>query len=59
MLTQLVNDASLGDDLKATAAAQLRMPGVELDARTQEIVTKLAGPPEGYGGYGYGGRYYK
>ncbi|HEY5921069.1 MAG TPA: hypothetical protein VIV11_05330, partial [Kofleriaceae bacterium] len=56
-LTQLINDPSVSDELKATAAGQLRVRGTDLDARTEQLVTKLAGPAGGYGGYGYGGYY--
>ena len=53
----ILNDASANEELKAAAAGQLRVRGAELDARTEQLVTKLAGPA--YGGEGYGGyRYY-
>jgi HEAT repeat protein len=52
-LEQLVNDPSTAADLKASAAAQLRARGTDLDDATDAIVTKLAGT----GGYGYGGYY--
>ena len=50
-LTQLVNDGSISDEVKLAAAAQLRARGADLDDRTEQIVTKLAG----MGGAGYGG----
>jgi HEAT repeat protein len=56
-LTSIVNDPSAKDDLKAAAAYQLRSRGTDLDERTEQAVTKLAGAPGGYGGYGYGGGY--
>jgi HEAT repeat protein len=58
-LTQILNDPSAQDDLKTAAASQLRVRGTDLDDRTEQLVTKLAGPASGYGGYGYGNyRYY-
>lgn len=54
-LTQLVSDPNAKDDLKTAAALQLRSRGADLDERTEQLVTKLAGPAGGYGGYGYGG----
>jgi HEAT repeat protein len=59
-LTSIVNDANAKEDLKAAAASQLRSRGTDLDERTEQLVTKLAGAAGGYGGYGYGGydRYY-
>ena len=32
--------------------------GTDLDERTEQLVTKLAGPAGQYGGYGYG-KYYR
>jgi HEAT repeat protein len=54
-LTQMIDDASVKDDLKAYAATQLRSRGVDLDERTEQLVTKLVGTADQYGGYGYGG----
>ena len=43
-LTQIVNDPSAKDELKAAAANQLRGRGTDLDDATEQTVTKLAGP---------------
>jgi HEAT repeat protein len=56
-LTQILNDPNAKDELKAAAASQLRSRGTDLDERTEQLVTKLAGPAGEYGGYGYGGGY--
>jgi HEAT repeat protein len=56
-LTQILSDPNAKDDLKASAAVQLRSRGTDLDERTEQLVTKLAGPAGQYGGYGYGGYY--
>ncbi|HEX2690527.1 MAG TPA: hypothetical protein VHN14_28120, partial [Kofleriaceae bacterium] len=53
-LTGIVNDPNASAELRATAAGQLRNRGAELDATTEQLVTKLAGPAA-YGGGGYGG----
>ena len=57
-LTQIINDASATEELRQAAAGQLRVRGADLDANTEQLVTKLAGPA--YGGEGYGNyrRYY-
>ena len=54
-LTQIINDPGAKDDVKAIAASQLRVRGTDLDERSEQIVTKLAGAAGAYGGYGYGG----
>ncbi|MBA2544214.1 MAG: hypothetical protein H0V17_31510, partial [Deltaproteobacteria bacterium] len=46
---------SVKDELRMSAAGQLRGRGTDLDDATEERVTKLAGPRGAYGGYGYGG----
>jgi HEAT repeat protein len=53
-LEQLVNDPGTPDNLRAMAAGQLRQRGTDLDATTEQAVTKLAGPLPEYGGAGYG-----
>lgn len=55
-LTQIVNDGDVAAELKQAAARTLRARGGELDPATEQVVTKLAGSREAYGGYGYGGR---
>ena len=57
-LTQIINDASATEELRQAAAGQLRVRGADLDANTEQLVTKLAGPA--YGGKNYGNyrRYY-
>jgi hypothetical protein len=54
-LTGIVNDPNANPELRATAAGQLRNRGAELDAATEQVVTKLAGPAAAYGGMSYGG----
>ena len=54
-LTQMLDDPAVKDDLKSYAASQLRSRGVDLDERTEQIVTKLVGAADAYGGYSYGG----
>jgi HEAT repeat protein len=58
-LLQIVNDPSASEELKASAAGQLRVRGTDLDDRTEQVVTKLAGPGSEFGGYGYGGYGYR
>jgi len=54
-LVAVVNDARASEALRIAAANQLRGRGATLDDATEQAVTKMAGPPEAYGGYGYGG----
>jgi HEAT repeat protein len=54
-LTQMIDDPSVSDELKSHAATQLRSRGVDLDDRTEQVVARLVGSEEAYGGDGYGG----
>jgi hypothetical protein len=55
-LIQIVNDPGAKEDLKMAAASQLRGRGADLDASTEQIVTKIIGPAYGGGSYmGYEG----
>jgi HEAT repeat protein len=56
-LISLINATNSSAELRASAANQLRSRGADLDERTEKAVTELAGPPQIYGGYGYGGGY--
>ena len=53
-LTQLVNDPSTAENLKAAAASQLRQRGTDLDRRTEARSPSSRARPtaaDGYGGY--------
>ena len=56
-LIGLINNGSASAELRSSAANQLRSRGADLDERTEKKVSELAGPPQVYGGYGYGGGY--
>jgi hypothetical protein len=53
-LEQILTDPGADGNLKAAAASQLRARGTDLDANLEQVVTKLAGPAQMYGGEGYG-----
>ena len=55
VVLKVLDDPSVKDDLKSYAAGQLRSRGVDLDERTEQMVTKLVGTADQYGGYSYGG----
>ncbi len=54
-LIAILKDPGAKDELKTAASNQLRGRGTDLDDATEQIVTKISGPPGAYGGYGYGG----
>jgi HEAT repeat protein len=54
-LIALMNAPSTSQDLRTSAANQLRSRGTDLDEKTEKAVKDIAGPPQMYGGYGYGG----
>jgi len=57
-LVRLLNNGSANQSLRLAAANQLRSRGTDLDEATEKRVTELAGSPQMYGGYGYGGYRY-